>query len=157
MIIQYSIIIQYMTYDLRPRGRVVAFARFYVGRFFNIVIDRVSSLTILPVVSNHFIGSGESARHCILTRHCQKTDYYEKMIFRRKTKVVAFSMKTFKMIWFCWPFIEMCRKLVVIWCEFCLLFLFESVFWQCRASSTVEHVHFQVLARLAGATAWLFS
>ena len=36
-----------MTYDLRPGGRVVDLTCFYVGRFFNIVITRVSSLTIL--------------------------------------------------------------------------------------------------------------
>ena len=47
MIIQYPIIIQYMTYDLRPGGRVVDFTRFYVGRFPSIVITHISSLTIL--------------------------------------------------------------------------------------------------------------
>ena len=51
-----------MTYDLRPGGRVVDFTRFYVGRFFNTVITRVSLLTILLFVSDYFIGSPEEAR-----------------------------------------------------------------------------------------------
>ena len=36
-----------MAYDLRPRGRVVDLACFYVGRFFGVVITRDSFLTIL--------------------------------------------------------------------------------------------------------------
>ena len=44
---QLELIIQYMIYDLRPGGRVVELTRFYVGRFFNIVITCISLLMIL--------------------------------------------------------------------------------------------------------------
>ena len=53
-------IIQYITYDLRPGGRVVDFIRFYVRRFFNIVITRISSLTILLFASYVLTFAGTS-------------------------------------------------------------------------------------------------